>query len=405
VRNSIRSGKIKDILQLKEGFYEELKACLEEEEEYEDEPSSPKEVILQLMSNRFQSCSEESMQMNEILEKVGFDSQFAEDFANHIKDDPLDMSLWDWICHFVVSTLDRLIIKCLDWPTDGTYLSVERCYSSLGDKTASERTKEFKRIDNSELKGDFQNNLLLKLAEEIEGEEKSLKFWFHGTCQEFADDITENGIDLEKGKEFGNYSHKDGFYLTDNLGLAIRAAHKKYCIPNKKNEYKTKDWIVIIAYTYVEESKENPLKNHIESSIDLTARSQEKRLRKIVHYFSSGTRPRSETNVKEHGLGFDYKKKVQYIIGPFTCFEGDKREAKDVIIDWKLNQLCLRREKIKEDFELLLNPISLKLSKFEVSQMNSATTTTRAPQIQNRFQGLETSSDSSENSGKHIFTF
>ena len=120
VKNSISSGKIKDILQLKQEFYEELNECLEEEEEFEDETSWPEEIILQLISNRFQSCSEESMKMNEILEKVGFDSQFAEDFANHIEADPLDMSLWDWIHHFVVSTLDHLWMKCSFGPSDGS---------------------------------------------------------------------------------------------------------------------------------------------------------------------------------------------------------------------------------------------------------------------------------------------
>ncbi len=417
IKDLISSGKIIDILQLSLEFYEKLKKCLEEEEEFEDEPCSLKEILLQQMYYKFKFCSENHMTNRMVLETVGFDSQFAKDFSIHIEDDPLDMSLWDWIRHFVVSTLDRLLIKCLHWPTDGKPLSVVRHYGSLGDESPSERRKEFKRIDNSDLKGDFPDNLLLKLAEEIEEHEKSVRFWFHGTCQEFADDIITNGIDLDKGKEFGNYSHKDGFYLTDDLGLAIRAAHKKYCIPNKKNKYITKDMIVIIVFTYVEESKANPLKTRIQSAIDLTARSQEERLKKIVHYFSGGTKPRSETNVKEHGLGFDYKKKVQYIIGPYTYFREDKREAKDVKINWKLKQLCLRREEIKDDFELLLNPISLKLHKDEATTAYNllekkkgmfnpsapiATSRTQAPPTQNRFQGLEASSDSSDNSGKYF---
>ncbi len=182
-----------------------------------------------------------------------------------------------------------MIIKCLDWPTDGTPISVERCYSSLGDKTPSDRRKEFTRINNSELKGDFPNNLLLKLAEEIEEENKIVRFWYHGTCQEFADDIMKNGIDLDKGKKFGNYSHRDGFYLTDDLGLAIRAAHKKYCIPNTKNKFNPKeDCIVILVFAYIEKSETDPLKNHIKSAVDVTKKAQEERLRKIVHYFRGG---------------------------------------------------------------------------------------------------------------------
>jgi len=108
VRNAITTGDIKDILELTQEFYEELKTVLEDEEEYEDEPSTPKEIIIQLMSDRFESCSN-TMEMNEILKKVGYDSPFAEDYANHIEADPLDMSLWEWIEHFVVLSLDRLV--------------------------------------------------------------------------------------------------------------------------------------------------------------------------------------------------------------------------------------------------------------------------------------------------------
>jgi hypothetical protein len=83
------------------------------------------------------------------------------------------------------------------------------------------------------------------------------------------------------------------------LGLAIRAAHKKYCIPNSKNKFNPKeDCIVILVFAYIEKSETDPLKNHIKSSVDVTKKSQEERLRKIVHYFSSGTRPRSDTNVE-----------------------------------------------------------------------------------------------------------
>jgi hypothetical protein len=177
MRNAINNGDIIDILELSRKFYDELKECFEEEDEYEDEIICPKELIAQMMFNRFKSCSEESIQMNEILETVGFNSQFAEDFASHIEDDPLDMSLWDWIHHLVVSTLDHLVKKCLPWKFD-SYLEVERSY-----EVEKNTAKNFMKKDISAfLNGNFPKNIKYILAEEIGHQTfENLEFWFHAT--------------------------------------------------------------------------------------------------------------------------------------------------------------------------------------------------------------------------------
>ncbi len=293
VRNSISSGKIKDILQLKQEFFDELKECFEEEEEYEDEPSSPEEIILQLMSNSFWSCSEESMQMNEILEKVGFDSQFAEDFANHIEADPLDMCLWDWIHHFVVSTLDHLWMKCSDGKTYGSKQTVAGSSSA---HSTSQQNKDSAKRDIGKYLNDknFPNNLLDSIKrEDYKQNSDGIEFWFHGTSPTYANAITTYGIKLDKGKKEANYSNNDGFYLTDDLDLAMRSAFQKYCIPTRKNKGKTVEEIAVIVFQVKTEDIEDyeridkrPTLEELKKN-KLEAKKEEC-LRKIVHFFSHG---------------------------------------------------------------------------------------------------------------------
>ncbi len=377
MRNSIRSGKIKDILQLKEGFYEELKEGLEEEEEFEDEPSSPKEIILQLMSNRFESCSEESMTMFEILENVGFDSQFAEDYANHIEADPLDMSRWDWIHHFVVSSLDHLLMKCLNGKADGTKQTVAGNSSgdSLSQQNKDSTSRDIGKYLNDE---NFPKNLLDYIKrEDYKPNSDIIEFWYHGTSTEYAREITTYGIELDKGKENANYSHKYGFYLTDNLNLAMRSAFQKYCLPNFNNKGKTVEEIAIIMFPFESRSTENFPRidlrpTEAELANEKLESKNENRLRNIVHFFSEGAKMKKKLRMSEternewqrefkdfSGLEDDYKKKIHFIVGPYTSFEGmgHKREKENIQIpDLNLVQLCLRKTEIKEKFEEIMNP-------------------------------------------------
>lgn len=45
---------------------------------------------------------------------------------------------------------------------------------------------------------------------------------FHGTSQEYAKNIIEDGIDLNKGAKGRDFSHGDGFYLGDNFKKAYK---------------------------------------------------------------------------------------------------------------------------------------------------------------------------------------
>jgi hypothetical protein len=67
-------------------------------------------------------------------------------------------------------------------------------------------------------------------------------------------------------------------------------------------------------------------------------------------------RPRPE----DHGLGNNYTNQFQFIVGPYTNFEGQgfrKEIATVQIPDLTLIQLCLRNTTIKQIFEKIMNPI------------------------------------------------
>jgi hypothetical protein len=355
---------------------------LEEEEEFEGEPSCPEELIIQLMSKRFQYCSEESMAMNDILKKVGFDSQFAEDFANHIEADPLDMSRWDWIHHVVVSSLDHLWMKFLNVPTDGSKQGVTG--SSCGDSTSQPKNYIQKHDIGKYLSGkDFPNNLLkIATGEDNNQNSDGVEFWYHGTSPTYADAITTYGIKLDKGKKKANYSNNDGFYLTDDLDLAMRSAFQKYCIPNFNNKRETVDEIAVIVFKL----KTEDIKDY--KRIDLRPTGKElknkklepkkdERLRNIVYFFSQGAqikkkRKMTEAENKEwqqnfentNGLKHDYQEQIQFIVGPYTSFagQGSEREKENIQIpDLELVQLCLRKPEIIEKFEEIMNDTWLSL--------------------------------------------
>jgi len=410
--NAMESGDIMKILQLSESFYEVL-IQVWKDEDWEEIPSV-NEIVLDLMKNNFQTCREDSMKTAEILNSVGFEKDFSKDFADHIEEDPLDMSLWDWIRHFVNSTLDHLLMKPLHFPTDG--LTVYRNYDGYSGKSDSERKKIFKRIN---FNNQDPNEIQVKLANEMGvNDEEKIVFFYHATSPVYADSIITNGIRLEKGKPCAHFSHQDGFYLTPNLLYAIRSAYRKACrkfsklqnlnlqnykrenfeledlklekleLENLKHEnlkrykqaneeIKLED-IAIVVFAYSTDSKEcDPLmkykepepKRNGEQSIDLRGEGDtvRERLEKIVYFFSTGESDSADTNVsmRKHGLYRDYRDKVQYIIGPHTYYpkDNEKKKKEELKTDKKIVQLCLRRPQIKADFENIMNAISVLVSK------------------------------------------
>ena len=111
VDSLFESGKIKNVLELSEDFVKTLKSLWEDEDS--EERSFGKEKFINLMSARFHDCCQSSV--HKVLERTGLSEKFSKDFLNHVEEDSLHMNLWEWIQHFVRSSLDKEINKGINW--------------------------------------------------------------------------------------------------------------------------------------------------------------------------------------------------------------------------------------------------------------------------------------------------
>ena len=372
----IESGEIANLLQLNRDFCQKLKQTWHNQDT--NQMIFPAQIILDLMS---QECGALPTNLKstiwgpatlfKILISTGFCCLFAYEFSKHILSDWLDMSLWEWIEHFITSSLDRIISRGIQWSQEGINTLVKTQYS------ANERqkvTQNFKKIDTLKILKSSIENMSVGLSQNQDNDiVETSKFWFHGTSSKNADNIIQNGINLRHNKERGNFSNGDGFYLTDNLSLAIYFAYKKFCLPSSACTE-----IVIVVFSYKNDpDNENLLKKYEPLGIDLRVRTDanEDRLRKIVAYFSNGAE--EVANMADHGLDPLYNhyitpdKMIQFIAGPFASFigQGRKRSVDTVQINWGYDQLCLRAEPIKHDFELNIASTCLKVDKTDVIRL------------------------------------
>jgi len=79
------------------------------------------------------------------------------------------------------------------------------------------------------IKGDNDNDSkkirdLSVLYEDRKKQENNFSFWYHGCRWQDAASIIEDGIDIDKGKSYCNFSHNKGFYLGTDFQKACSAA-------------------------------------------------------------------------------------------------------------------------------------------------------------------------------------
>jgi hypothetical protein len=118
--------------------------------------------------------------------------------------------------------------------------------------------------------------------------------------------------------------------------------------------------IAVLAFKYNKDDNDL-LEKYIQESIDLKDSSTEDRLKKIVLFFAKQTQPIAHIRPSENlgdGLERNYKRDIQYIIGPHARFVPPREKTLDYIkIDRKLLQLCVRCDSVdrmKDDLEMTL---------------------------------------------------
>merc|ERR1711915_787407 len=196
--------------------------------------------------------------------------------------------------------------------------------------TTVDKEEETVDIPAIDLEDDPENLLLQDLATEQSSELEDVKYWFHGTDYQSAINIAKNGIDLEKGKQGGDFSDGNGFYLTSSYKFA-------HAWPQKMK--KKTDAVIVFK---LDESC-NPLA----SVSGRTFLTDDQEWKTLVRFFRNGKDP------KECGPGKAKKlKKDKFVYGPIS-YDGSSSKnpnwqprARDPL----QYQLCIKDDEVAEKF-------------------------------------------------------
>jgi len=134
------------------------------------------------------------------------------------------------------------------------------------------------------------DNLSKQIIDVISHGKENVKLYFHACSASSAHNILTYGINLDLAKKCDNFSHGKAFYVSDCLEKVV-----------------------------VFEFEEDP-KLHC-PGLDLSCPEEEERLQKVVSYFKNGAVPQ-RPNLDQHGLEFDFKRRYQFINGPYCDFTG-----------------------------------------------------------------------------------
>jgi hypothetical protein len=372
VEKMFQSGKLQSLLGLNNSFFQEIQS--QTNEGALGDESSIQEIVLQLLRKRFENLNQ-SGDPKVLLEKIGFEEGIAKSLKEHIDRNPLDLSLWDWIEHFVNETIIAFSQELPGWATNqGHQMTFSTDYENKESVEKTLNPLHFKYLGSKRR----QDELLKKLAEERGEKVESLKFWYHATSCQNAENLFRRGIMLSEGKAKANYSHKDGFYLTDSFEDAAEFARKKFSL--------SYDRIAILVFSYSTKPREENLLESYEQDefINLLAAKTDatvmKRLKDVIYFFANGA-PSNNPTEQEFGLDRHYKQKIQYIIGPYTNFEtrGSQRTRDNINIEFSMTQLCLRHQSIKSRFEeaLHMTPIVIPVEEQSPHQASSSRSRSR----------------------------
>ena len=147
--------------------------------------------------------------------------------------------------------------------------------------------------------------------------------FFHGTNQQYAQNIIEDGIDVRKGAERLDFSHGDGFYLGDNF--------KKAC---KWPEHCGHRYTAVLVFHVEKTELREP-----DKGLDL--RNDKEKWKKVVPKFRSGKPDRKV-------------KKYDFIEGPMASVSEKNPNPRQQDGTY---QLCVRKHRCAEMFDRSLHSV------------------------------------------------
>ncbi|XP_046846865.1 uncharacterized protein LOC124440513 isoform X1 [Xenia sp. Carnegie-2017] len=160
-------------------------------------------------------------------------------------------------------------------------------------------------------------NEIVKLKEE---EDKDNELYFHGTDHSSAQNILENGIKLSKGRECGDLSHRDGFYVANDHEHSLKYYTEKkpalliFCLgPNNLNDLR---------------------------ELNLCGKRNKQDFATVTQYFRNGRDDRNRPMSRELLSEVEY---CDFIKSPITNVArpaGDQRK--------KILQVCIKKSRLAE---------------------------------------------------------
>ena len=212
----------------------------------------------------------------ESFKHLGFTSSRARFLAGLLEENPTSnhQIVLYWAKEYIINTFETSVL----------FSCKPKEYSNDFISNGKLRTEIFDEENNCGVAGDVEidvvdvheedantNEIISEYLKQNSSTMEDTKYWFHGTDHESAINIGRHGIDITKGKEGGDFSHKNGFYITSNFSFA-----KSWSQKMRKN---TK---AVIVFNVEDDQIFNSYKG-----LKLSSDEQEK-WTKTVKYFRNG---------------------------------------------------------------------------------------------------------------------
>ncbi|XP_046847058.1 uncharacterized protein LOC124440684 isoform X1 [Xenia sp. Carnegie-2017] len=165
---------------------------------------------------------------NELVEKEILKSEGENTLSvnlSHLDDQSITVLLRTYVKKFFNCTIFTNNALPL-FPYNENYLNgwFTQNFSRFND--AGDQTNQEVKIFNASNKDEAIRGII-EVEESKKNEDENTELYFHGTDHSSAQKILKNGIELSKGREKGDLSHRDGFYMANDYEYSLTQYSKK----------------------------------------------------------------------------------------------------------------------------------------------------------------------------------